>query len=165
MLKSIRFSISCALITIMTGCGISDYGNISDSGNIGNSGNSSSSNSTKLTWNDTHTDFTITTKVNNVGATAKYYHVGHLISDTNDKNVLQEGVNYTGTITTTCVRELMTSTFIQYDCTTHRETSSPVGDPKDETKTITLYDNKKYKVFLEENGFYNDNKVEIDSIN
>jgi len=121
----------------------------------------SGANSTSFAWNDTGSQFVITTNINNV---SDYYHVRHVIKDSTGSTRLQEGANYTGTVTTTCSKGLASGSYTEYTCVTHRNTKSPVGDPSDETNNITLYDSKGYKVYMEEKSFSGDKNTEISSI-
>jgi len=152
---NIKFSLilATALTLGFTGCG-------DDSSSGG--GSSSNANSTKLTWNDTQTEFVIKTTIGNV---SDYYHVKHKIIDNDDREILAEGANYTGTVTTTCAKDLATGSSVSYSCVTHRETASPVGDPDDKTVTISLKDTKTYSVKMEEKVLLGETKETlIDSL-
>jgi len=143
---NIKFSlmVATALTLGFTGCG----------GGSGGGGSSSSANSTELTWNDTQTEFVIKTTIGNV---SDYYHVEHQIVDNDDRKILAEGANYTGTVTTTCTKDLATGSSVSYSCITHRDTASPVGET-DETVTISLEDSKTYSVKMEENVLLGETK-------
>ena len=148
------FGISLAVVTILslglTGCIDSD------------DDKSNGANSTSLAWNNTGSEFVINTTINN---TSDYYHVRHLIIDSDGAERLTEGANYTGTITTTCSKGLASGTYVEYTCITHRDTESPLGDPSDETNIVKLYDSKGYKVYLEEKSLSSsDKESEISSI-
>lgn len=148
-MKIKSFGISIALLTTLslsfTGCG-------SDSSADSNS----NPNSTTLTWNDTGDQFVIKTQMNNL---TDYYHVAHKIIDEDNENiVLNEGNNNTGTMTTTCSKQSATGSYIEYSCSTVSDTNSPL-DTYPSEKTIQLYDNKNYKVILDERSFTTSSKT------
>jgi len=122
---------------------------------------SNGKNKTKLNLDNMDSEFIITTTAKNL---SDYFHVNHYIIDNSGNKLLDEGVNYKGTMTTTCKKSVMTSSYIEYSCITHRDTKSPVGDPDDEKQTIKLYDSSTYKVILKENSLSKDKVTEIGSI-
>ncbi len=137
-----------------TGCGTSSGG-----GSDGGSGGGS--NKTSLSWNDTKTQFTIRTEANNL---TDYIHVRQSIVDASGTAIFYQGANYTGVIETVCNRSAISGSYIEYSCNIHEETSSPAGDIADEKRTLVLYNNDTYTVYMDEYSLYDTKTTKIDTI-
>ena len=125
-------------------------------------GDDGTPNKTILNVDNMPSEFVISTSANNF---SDYYHVSHSIVDNSGSELLNKGINYKGTVTTTCSSTVSSSIYQEYQCITKWNTESPIGDPQDETNTIKIYDASSYKVILSEYSFSNGKKeTEIGSI-
>jgi hypothetical protein len=100
---------------------------------------SSSSGGTNTTTLDASNlnSIVLTTTANNVGASATYYHVSQSMENASLNEVFNQGTNYTGTLTTTCVRGTATTTSVSYTCTSVYNTSAPFATP-DVVRTVNF---------------------------
>ena len=119
-----------------------------DSGLPGTSSASSGTNTTTLNASNPNS-IVITTSANNVGVSATYYHVSQSMDNASLNEVFNQGTNYTGTLTTTCVRGTATTIRASYTCTSVYNTSSPIASP-DVVKTINLNLGETIQVYQNE---------------
>jgi len=137
-LNIIAISVICASLV---GCGGTDVVN-----NATGSSSSNGTNVTTLNIDNATGNFTITTTANNVGVSADL-HVRQRLQDTNlNVSKLDNGMNYSGTLTNVCSRGATTGTSVAYSCVTTYNTSSPAGDPSPSTRNITLFVGSTYQV-------------------
>ena len=119
-----------------------------DSGLPSSSGSSGGVNTTTLDASNPN-NIVITTSANNVGVSATYYHVSQSMDNASLNEVFNRGTNYTGSLTTTCVRGTATTIRATYTCTSVYNTSSPLASP-DIVKTISLNLGETIQVFQNE---------------
>lgn len=139
MIKSIILSTMVAALFV--GCGGLETATTGTSGSGG-------SNASTLDTSDAN-QFIITTTANNVGTSATYYHVAQEIDNASLNTVLNTGTNYSGTITTTCVKGTVSATTVQYACTTVHNTSAPFNIPNS-ANNVTLNIGETNKVYQAE---------------
>ncbi len=157
--KTVSLMLAVALALIISGCVSTD--------DIG--GSESGSNGTNKTTLETGTDangfqtFTISLEVKDVGD--DYYHVNYSLEHDGDTPLLSYGANYEGTVITNCSPNgSYGSDYINYACTTHYDTKSPVGDPEDKTDVISIHNGTGYSVYLEELSFDGDKQTKVGDI-
>ena len=157
--KTVSLMPAAALALIISGCVSTDDLGESESG----------SNGTNKTTLETGTDangfqtFTITLEVKDVGG--DYYHVNYSLEHDGNTPLLSYGANYEGTVITSCSPNgSYGSDYINYACTTHYDTKSPVGDPEDKTDVISIHNDTGYSVYLEELSFDGDKQTKVGDI-
>ncbi len=141
----LSLSLLGTIVLTTTGCEVSDI-------------ISSGSDSVKLTKGDS--EFKITLK----GIDSDYAHVRYTLTNSSGSEVLSYGLNYKGTVTTTCNTSDGGSNATNYTCTTKYDTSAPMGDPKDKTKTITLGSGTNTIHMIESELLGDDKKTKIGTL-
>ena len=112
----------------------------------GGSSSNSSSNSLQLSLNSSA--FTISLNKSSDSGRGDYYRVGYVLKDNDGKEIIDYGLNYKGSLKTTCSTSYSSRDYNAYSCATHYSTNAPFGDPSDKSKDITLYDSKTYSLYL-----------------
>ena len=138
--------ITLTLLTLLAACG-ADTSSLP--GAAGGSTSSGSNTTTLDTTNIANIVFTTTTQ--DVGASATYYAVSALVDDAAGNTVIHHNANYPGTVTTTCVQAAVFTTTAKYDCTTVYNLTTPFGNPKPVTQTVTFNLGQAYRVYQKQN--------------